>query len=281
MAHLPQYQTTPYMAATSFPFTYAATPTSANPALSHPPLSRTPSNSSFSSPTFGSPGHQGEALSPGSECGPLSPPPQHPGMWPPQSQPLFSLANVLSMAMSMAHSFIPATTLASPMTPSMPPALAGFHSPMPHHVLPQHSYPFGPNYQVAPGESSYHQGAMAGQPDIYQRAESHSTAQERGFAPMYSGIPAIPHTNTAPIRNPEPTFPVESPSQYVHVDTGSPCSQPSPQIYGIPAFTDQFQDRPKSASSPSASSTSPPDSPQSTVSMAYVKPPREKPMPAC
>ncbi|KAJ8284478.1 hypothetical protein COCON_G00033280 [Conger conger] len=269
VAHLPQYQSTPYMTTTSFPFPYAGTPTSANPAPSHPPLSCGSSSSSFSSPTFGSPGHQGEALSPGSEGGPMSPPPQHPGMWPPQSQPLFSLANVLSMAMSMAQSFIPTTTLASPMTPGLPPVLAGFHSPISPHILPQLGYPFGPNYQVTPGESSHHQGAMAGQPDFYQRAESHSVVQEGSFAPMYPGIPSILQMNMTPTRIPEPTFPVESPSQYVQTSTSSPCSpQPTPQIYSVPAFTDLSQGRPDSTSSSSATSTSPPDSPQSTVSSA-------------
>ncbi|XP_035261873.1 serine/threonine-protein kinase WNK4 [Anguilla anguilla] len=278
LAHLPQYQTAPYMTATSFHFPYAAPPPSASPAPSHPPLSRVPSNPSFSSPTLGSPGHQGETPSPGSEGSPLSPPPQHaqhsqhPGMWPPQSQPLFSLANVLSMAMSMAHSFMPGTTLASTMTAGVPPALAGFHSPMPPHVLPQIGYPFGPNYQVAPGESSYHQGALAGQLDFYQRADSHSTLQEGGFAPMYPGTLGIPQMNTPPFRMPEPTFPVESPAQYVSTHISSPSSpQPSPQIYGIPPFTALTKGRPDRGSSLSASSSSPPDSPQSTVSSTSTR----------
>ncbi|KAJ8364763.1 hypothetical protein SKAU_G00135940 [Synaphobranchus kaupii] len=276
LGHLPQYQTSPYMAATSFPFPYAGTPASANSLLCHPPHSHVLSNPSFSSAELGFSSHQGEALSPGSEGGPLSPPPQHAqphGLWPSQTQPLFSLANVLSMAMSMAHSFIPATTLASPLTPGMPPVIGGFHPPMSPHVVPQLGYPFGPNYQVAPGDSSYHQGATAEQLDFYQRAESHSMVQEGGFAPMYPGIPGAPQMNTPPTRIPEPTFPIESPPQYIPTDTSSPSlTQSVPHIYGIPRFAALSQGRPNSTSSPTASSTSP-SSTVSSTSPRSLSPP--------
>ncbi|KAI1896541.1 hypothetical protein AGOR_G00095830 [Albula goreensis] len=268
LGHLPQYQTAPYMATTSFPFPYVVTPGSTKPMLSHPPLSRMSSSPSFSSAASGSSSHQGEMLSPVSDCGPLSPPPlhpsPHPGMWPPQTQPLFSLANVLSMAMSMAHSFIPATTL----SPGMPP-LGSYHPPLSPHVAPQHAYPsvFTPNYQVAPGDSPYHQGVSAGQPELCQQAEAHSVVQEGSFVPMKSGPPCTSQMPMPPSRIPEPTFPLESPPQYVPANTcPSPLSQPSAQMFSIPPFTALSQAQSYSMSSPSTSSSSPPDSPQSTVS---------------
>ncbi|XP_036397337.1 serine/threonine-protein kinase WNK4 [Megalops cyprinoides] len=263
LTHLPQYQTAPYMAGTSFPFPY---PTSAKPVLTHPALTRIPSNPSFSSSSPVSPGHQGEVLSPNSDGSPLSPPPQHPGMWPPHTQPLFSLANVLSMAMSMAQSFIPATTLPSPLAQSIP-ALAGFHSPLSPHMTPPHSYPsaFAPNYQAVPGESPYHQGALAGQPDFYMKPDGHSLMQEGGFILAHPGHPDVLPSNMPSTSIPE-SHP-EAPQQDVLSSCSpSPLPQPSPQMYHVPPFTALSQDRPDDISSLSVSSSSPPDSPQSTVS---------------
>ncbi|KAJ8379030.1 hypothetical protein AAFF_G00231990 [Aldrovandia affinis] len=254
VTHLPQYQAPPYMANTNFPFPYAVTPGTAKPLLSHPPLNHVLSNPGFSSPTL--PSHQGEPLSPGSDGGPLSPLPQHPGVWPSQTQPLFSLANVLSMAMSMAQSFIPTTTLG----PGMPP--------MSPHTSPQQGY-ITPSYHAAPGDCPYYQGASAG---LYQRTNAHSVVCEGGFVPTHPRNPGAPQMNIPESRIPEPMFPLKSAPQCIPTNTSPPpLSQPAPQMYSAPPFTALSQVRSDSTSSPSASSSSsssssPPDSPQSTVS---------------
>ncbi|XP_045075182.1 serine/threonine-protein kinase WNK4-like, partial [Coregonus clupeaformis] len=74
---------------------------------------------------------------------PLPTPPaqqqQNPGMWPPNShnQPLFSLANVLSLAMSVAQSFMPPTSMPRGLNPGQS---GSYHPSM-----------FGPP-QLMPGE---------------------------------------------------------------------------------------------------------------------------------
>ncbi|XP_057682016.1 serine/threonine-protein kinase WNK4 isoform X1 [Corythoichthys intestinalis] len=139
---LPHYHV-PYMG--NFPFHYATRPVSpklgaASVGGLHPPLTRV-----SSSPTFGSVPSPVPPGSPNllkdSESPPGPPPtPQHPGMWPPHSQPLFSLANVISMAMSMAQSFIPPTQQGMP-------SYGGFH--------PHTAYPYPPQYQTPTLEVPY------------------------------------------------------------------------------------------------------------------------------
>ncbi|XP_061562044.1 LOW QUALITY PROTEIN: serine/threonine-protein kinase WNK4 [Phycodurus eques] len=139
---LPHYHV-PYMG--NFPFQYPASPGSPKPvpvAMGglHPPLARVSSSPTFPSVPSpvppGSPNFLKDSESPPG----LPPQPQHPGMWPPHSQPLFSLANVISMAMSMAQSFIP------PAQQGMP-SYGGFH--------PQSAYPYPPHYQTPTLEVPY------------------------------------------------------------------------------------------------------------------------------
>lgn len=125
--------------ATQFPFPYPPHPGSPKP--SHAPLSRIHSSPSYSlsSPASGpatpSP-LSSDVPSPLSDVNLMSP-----AMWPSHSQPLFSLANVLSMAMSMAHSFMPA--------PNLVQAMPGF----------QPGYPtmYAPQYPPSPGMAEYYQ----------------------------------------------------------------------------------------------------------------------------
>lgn len=125
--------------ATHFPFPYLPHPASPKP--SHPPLSRIHSSPSysFSSPASG-PGSpsplNSDVSSPLSDVNLMSP-----AMWPSHSQPLFSLANMLSMAMSMAHSFMPA--------PNLVQAMPGFQ--------PGYSTMYAPQYPPPPGMAEYYQ----------------------------------------------------------------------------------------------------------------------------
>ncbi|XP_056102023.1 serine/threonine-protein kinase WNK4 [Rhinichthys klamathensis goyatoka] len=137
--YMPSYMNNP----THFPFPYPPHPGSPKP--SHTPLSRMHSSASYSlSSTASSPGspspHTSDVSSPVSDVNLLSPAHAQ-AMWPPHSQPLFSLANVLSMAMSMAHSFMP--------SPNMVQAMPGF----------QPGYPtmYAPQYPQSPGMAEYYQ----------------------------------------------------------------------------------------------------------------------------
>lgn len=147
LPHMQQYMPSYMNPATHFPFPYPPHPASPKPA--HAPLSRLHSSPSYSlsSPSSvpGSPSpFSSDVSSPVSDVNLMSPPPTHtPTMWPPHTQPLFSLANMLSMAMSMAHSFMPTQSLAQ--------AMPGFQPGYPAMYAPQ--YP-----PSVPAEVAYNQG---------------------------------------------------------------------------------------------------------------------------
>lgn len=163
-----QHYHSPY---SNFPFPYPGSPESPKPAH-HPTLTRVASNPIFPSlhsPVPGSPNSLNEAPPPGSSDSITLTPPgtQHPNMWPPHTQPLFSLANVISMAMSMAQSFIPPTGLTNQGMISYP----GFHPQMPGPIPPQTGYPsvYPPHYQSPPGEFSYPTVGIPAQNNVYDR----------------------------------------------------------------------------------------------------------------
>ncbi|XP_028264162.1 serine/threonine-protein kinase WNK4 isoform X2 [Parambassis ranga] len=148
-----QHYHMPFIGHTHFPFPYPGSPGSPKPAAMHPPLTRVASNPTFPSvpsPAPGSPIPPSDTPSPGSNESVAPPPPQHPNMWPPHTQPLFSLANVISMAMSMAQSFIPPTSQGMPSFP-------GFHPQLSSPMAPQPGYPpmYSQHYQSAPAEVPY------------------------------------------------------------------------------------------------------------------------------
>lgn len=163
-----QHYHSPY---SNFPFPYPGSPESPKPAH-HPTLTRVASNPTFPSvhsPVPGSPNSLNEAPCAGSSNSITLTPPgtQHPNMWPPHTQPLFSLANVISMAMSMAQSFIPPTGLTTQGMISYP----GFHPQMPAPIPSQTGYPsiYPPHYQSPPGEFSYPTVGIPAQNNVYHR----------------------------------------------------------------------------------------------------------------
>ncbi|XP_073684412.1 serine/threonine-protein kinase WNK4 isoform X2 [Garra rufa] len=143
--YVPSYVNT----GTHFPFPYPPHPSSPKPA--HTPLSRIHSHPTYSHSTPSSvPGSpsplSSDVSSPGSDMNLLSP---APAMWPPHTQPLFSLANVLSMAMSMAQSFMPAPTLVQ--------AMPGYQTAYPPMYAPQYPAPVPPEAAYNPGMAEYYQ----------------------------------------------------------------------------------------------------------------------------
>ncbi|XP_034715694.1 serine/threonine-protein kinase WNK4 isoform X4 [Etheostoma cragini] len=259
-----------FMGHSPFPFPYPGSSGSPEPGI-HPPLTRVASNPSFptvSSPAPGSPIVQNETPSPCSNDGAaVSPPaPQHPNMWPSHTQPLFSLANVISMAMSMAQSFIPPTGMPSQGMPSY----QGYHPQLPTHMTPQSGYPsiYPQRYQTSAVEVPY--PAMQ---NIYYSPDT-PLMEEGGFP--QSGYPSWMHPvsppsmpSTPPLvpREPLQQVGLSSPPRYHHSLTQEDSLHNYEASYPaqVPA-----QAEPKSEVSSSNSmsdlSSSPSESPGSTLS---------------
>ncbi|KAL4630874.1 serine/threonine-protein kinase WNK4 [Arapaima gigas] len=168
LGHVPQFPSAPYASGSCFPF-----PGSPTSPLAHQPVTRASSSPSFS------------VSSPASQAchSPLPPMPQspHPAMWPAHNESLFSIASMLSMAMSMAHSFMPAAPL-----PSYTP-----------HMAAQPPYPaFSPHYQAVQGEGLYHQGIMSAYPEVHLK--------EGDFVALQ---PTHPQVNTVPVETLQPGSP--------------------------------------------------------------------------
>ncbi|XP_063043770.1 serine/threonine-protein kinase WNK4 isoform X2 [Engraulis encrasicolus] len=127
---------------------------SSKPPMGPPPLVRTPSSGSLPtlSPTSSMSNIQqvGSEVMLGADGAPA-------GMWPPDNQPLFSLANVLSLAMSVAHSFMPPpSSMPGGYHPhaqvtGYPPVYAPQNPPMMGHYLDMHQYTDGGSNSGGPG----------------------------------------------------------------------------------------------------------------------------------
>ncbi|XP_030649325.1 serine/threonine-protein kinase WNK4 [Chanos chanos] len=187
-----QYPKPPYVHNPAFPYRYPVN----QPSLKPSPLVRVPSNPNFSTSSLTS-GTQGgelvpppEAVSLAAPTGPQPPPlpQQAAGMWPPGQQPLLSLANVLSLAMSVAQSFMPNTSMPS----NLP---QGFH----HHVATQGGFPsvYTPQQPgLGKGEAAYQQSAQMGQyMDMYQYSDTHPPMQPgTGLDPQEGKANVAPRT---------------------------------------------------------------------------------------
>ncbi|XP_047464076.1 serine/threonine-protein kinase WNK4 isoform X2 [Mugil cephalus] len=261
-----QHYHVPYMGNTHFPFPYPGSAGSPKPAGIHPPLTRVASNPTFPSvpsPAPGSPVPQRETPSPCSnESVNMSPTtPQHPNMWPPHTQPLFSLANVISMAMSMAQSFIPPASLPTQGIPSFP----GFHPQMHGHMAPQSGYPsvYQQHYQTQQAEVPY-PGPGIPTHNVYHSQEHVPQMDGAGFHhPQYQYPVSPPSLPSTP-----PLAPLEPSQQVGHSGSPGPTQEhnyASPYSAQVPA-----QAKPRSQVSNSTSSSdfspSPPESPESTLS---------------
>ncbi|XP_062269763.1 serine/threonine-protein kinase WNK4 isoform X1 [Platichthys flesus] len=259
-----QHYHLPYMGHTHFQYPYPGSPGSPKPAL-HPPLTRVASNPTFSSipsPSSGSPSPQRETPSPCSNESINMSPPQHPNMWPPHTQPLFSLANVISMAMSMAQSF---TNLPGQGMPSFP----GYHPQLPAHMTQQSGYPsvYQQQYQT-PVEAQY-QG-IPEQSNVYHSPDN--TQMDGAAFLAQNTYPGWLHSVSSPsmASTPPPT-----PQEFLQ--QGGFSSPPSrTQEESLHSYMTQYpaqgpaqaQTSPQTSSSDSSSdlSLSPQESPQSTLS---------------
>ncbi|XP_029383244.1 serine/threonine-protein kinase WNK4 isoform X2 [Echeneis naucrates] len=274
-----QHYNLPFMGHTHFPFPYPGSPGSPKPAGIHPPLTRVASNPtipSVSSPTPGSPSAHSEISSPCSnESINLSPPtPQHPNMWPPHSQPLFSLANVISMAMSMAQSFIPPPSLPTQVMPSFP----GFHPQIPTHMAPQSGYPsvYPQQYHTPPGEVPYPTVGIPVQNHVYHSPDN--TPQMDGAAFPQSSHPSWPHPVSPPSL---PSTPPLAPqvSQHQTGPSSPPCHTQEDSLHNyVPSYSAQVPAQAKANPQTSSSnfssdlSPSPSESPENTLSSFPVVP---------
>ncbi|XP_068605550.1 serine/threonine-protein kinase WNK4 [Brachionichthys hirsutus] len=181
-------------------------------------------------------------LTPTSSSSALPPP-----LWPPPDQPLFSLANVLSLAMSVAQSFLP-----QPGTPNQ-----GFqHQP---YSSPQ-----------APGSTPY---SYSHPPDTPEAGQTQSSFEQKidSAAPPHGSGPVSAFSVTSPPskapspggepRDPPP--PVEPPHNRV-TSPVSPTPRPSPVEEGfsigrfqVTPSVHQQKSRPPSQATPTTHSPSP------------------------
>ncbi|XP_038152862.1 serine/threonine-protein kinase WNK4 isoform X1 [Cyprinodon tularosa] len=261
-----QHYHLPYMGQTHFPFTYPGSPGSPKPAGQHPPLTRVASNPTFSSipsPTPSSPSPVNDTPSPSMENVMLSPPgPQPPNMWTAHSQPLFSLANVISMAMSMAHSFIPPQNMPNQGMPSYP----GFHPHLQGPMAPPSGYPsvYPHHYQSPPPMDAPYPSVGIPAQNIYHSQEQAPQMDGLGFYQnshpqwQHPASPAStpPHSTLETMQQVRPTG-----SPIPHREDGNV----TPHSAQAPA---QLQARTEVSSSTSSSDArpSPPVSPENNVS---------------
>ncbi|XP_062382213.1 serine/threonine-protein kinase WNK4 isoform X2 [Sardina pilchardus] len=301
LAHLQHYHMSGLLGNTHFPFPYPighldapktpppAPPPAAVPLpFSSPPPPQPPASSSPVPPIPESL----EAVVDGSS--PLSPPPTPlpvatPAMWSPQHphpQSLLSLANVLSMAMSMAHSFMPGPTLASPLAQALPGALSGFHHHHHHHHphmsaqmggYPHphpHMYPQVPPYPTA-------MPADAGYGTEYHHHHLHAHDAHAGYGSMPRGYSPTPPHSVSP--TPPSVQHCSTPDPPTTTTTTSPQSPPQGEFYcpsPLPQETQRMhahplpgpphQDR-SGCSSPLALSSPSRTSPESTMSSSSLR----------
>ncbi|XP_041087646.1 serine/threonine-protein kinase WNK4-like isoform X2 [Polyodon spathula] len=182
------------------------------------------------------------------------------------TQPLFSLANVLSLAVSVAQSFMPpAAPIASPLPLGMPAAVSYLHQ-VPN-CMSLHQ-PYSPAYaqqQVLPPDSVYSPRGLPGQaefPNLYQTPEvvsqsPPSATKETGFQPLSQGFHGNPVTSVL-LDAPSPS-PLMGQSHRHIPGLASPLL-PSPLLNRIHTFTPpppQLPDRTRIPASPVESSASP------------------------
>ncbi|XP_051571261.1 serine/threonine-protein kinase WNK4-like isoform X1 [Myxocyprinus asiaticus] len=275
----PQFTKPPYLHGGHYPYPYSMDHAPLKNSINPSPLTRVPSNPNFSSSSsVVSPVQQCVEMGSQTESNnfslPVAVPPgqQAAGMWPPPSQqPFISLANVLSLAMNFAQSFIPA----GPMSNHIP---QGFHPQM----ASQPGY--GPMYaaqQAGMGnpDAPYHQGMLTGQymdmcqypdPQIPAPIPKPQEVSQTASPPENVLLPEKPKTIMHSVISDIAT----GTKQLLPTNpTSSSGSQSSPQVDQQFSPTGQLRERadssasssymPSSTSSP-ASSTSP--SPQNTVS---------------
>uniref|UniRef100_A0A3B5R062 non-specific serine/threonine protein kinase n=2 Tax=Xiphophorus maculatus TaxID=8083 RepID=A0A3B5R062_XIPMA len=257
-----QHYHLPYMGQTHFPFPYPGSPGSPKPAGLHPPLTRVASYPTFPSvpsPTPSSPSPVNETPSATVESVTMSPPaPQPPNMWPAHSQPLFSLANVISMAMSMAQSFIPPPNLPTQVMPSYP----GFHPHLQSPIAPPSGYPsvYPHHYQTPPpvgipAQNIYHSPEHAHQMDGLGFYQNNHPQWQHPVSP-----PSMPST---------PPLATLEPQQQVRLNSSPiPQKQDSNMASYLAQISPQLQTGTEVSMSQSSSeaSPSPPVSPENTVS---------------
>ncbi|XP_039644464.1 serine/threonine-protein kinase WNK4 isoform X2 [Perca fluviatilis] len=255
-----------FMGHSPFPFPYPGAPGSPEPGI-HPPLTRVASNPSFPtvpSPAPGSPIPPNETPSPCSNDGATMSPPshQHPNMWPSHTQPLFSLANVISMAMSMAQSFIPPAGMPTQGMPSYP----GYHHQLPTHMAPQSGYPsiYPQHYQTSAVEVPYPTAQ-----NVYYSPDT-PLMEEGGFP--QSSHPSWMHPVSPPSMPSTPPLVPQEPLQQAGLSSPPSLTQEDSRHSYVASYSAQVpaQAEPKSEVSSSNSlsdlSSSPSASPGSTLS---------------
>ncbi|XP_047673161.1 serine/threonine-protein kinase WNK4 [Tachysurus fulvidraco] len=187
-----------------------------------------------------------------------------PSIWASQTPPLFSLANMISMAMSMAQSFIPPPNLTSPMMPHMP-SLPGYPPHFSHGMPPQAGYPmaYAPQY-IFPGQAESIYPPCNPEAQNLNRDAAHGFAQRTPST--FTHVPGLP-THTEAHMQQMSSVPQKGVQGFRVAHT-----QHYPMDYSLPqGYTEAFsrpslQQSSLSRSSSSGLSSSPRPSPDSMAS---------------
>ncbi|KAK1881087.1 Serine/threonine-protein kinase WNK4, partial [Dissostichus eleginoides] len=266
---------------TTYPTWATVTSRSSTRALQVPPsqaiilpshvLPVTPTFSSVTPPPPGSPSPLSETPSPGSnECVNMSPSgPQHPNMWPAHTQPLFSLANVISMAMSMAQSFIPPGNMPTQGMPSYP----GYPHQLPSHMAPQSGYPSIPENTLL--MEGYPQSSHPGWQHPVSPPSLPSTPPPVPQELSQQVGPSTPPSMTQEEKSPESTLSSFSPPLHATIPemkTSSPkpnASSSESEVQCAPVTVGRFQVSPSMhIPAPAAPIGAPPAAPQPADSVS-------------
>lgn len=261
LGHMQQFPMPVMTTSAQLPYLYPPNPGS--PKTAHPSQLPISSNPSQLTPASSGP-HVSDSTSTNVEGIPMT---SHmPTMWAPQTPPLFSLANMLSMAMSMAQSFIPPPNLPTPMVPPLS-SLPGFPH-YSHTMPPQAGYPmaYAPHYTLPvqaegiyptcnPEPQNFNREAVYGFPQ-----RTHSTFTHAPVMPTHTETHVQQISSSVPQKGVQGSLPA-------HI-------QHHPTDYSLPpGYTDAFP-RPSldqsslSRSSSSGLSSSARPSPESMVSHA-------------
>ncbi|KAG5832063.1 hypothetical protein ANANG_G00287140 [Anguilla anguilla] len=190
-------------------------------------------------------------------------------MWPAHTQPMFSLANVLTLAMSVAQSFMPPTSMPGPLAQGMP-SLAGYAPLFGQQTQPMGGavpgpyrdlYPRWPPPLAQPGSQQDPPASFS----ILDQAESSSTSS--------SSAPVSPYST---VSSPRMLFPpaVSEPPATTCKDRLSPISEGKISGEKKPTVTvGRFQVTPSRdiPAGPPSSDSAPPSAPP----IANGSPPRD------
>lgn len=262
LGHMQQFPMPIMTSSAQLPYLYPPNPGS--PKTVHPSRSHVHSNPSHLTSASSGP-HVSDSISATADGNPMTT--HMPTIWAPQTPPLFSLANMLSMAMSMAQSFIPPPNLPASMLPPLP-SLPGFPPHFSHAMPPQPGYPmaYAPHYTLPVQADGIYPPYNPDAPNLNQDAvygfaqRTHSTFTHAPGMPTHTDT----HVQQMSSSVPQKGFQGSLPTHIQHHPTNYSLPQGYTEAFPRPSLSQASLSR----SSSSGLSSSPRPSPESMVSPA-------------